>query len=277
MVTEERVARHYGSAGIAERILAALRAVQGPEAPVTVDALAPLDHFHGGGVIATQALAAILNPQPGQHLLDIGSGIGGPARWIAAKFGVHVTGVDLTPEFCEAAEVLTRAAGLAAHIRIINGSALELPVPDGSFDAAYSQNVVMNIADKPRFYCEAFRVLRPGGVLAVASTCAGPAGEPYYPQMWAATAATSFLATPDDTSRDMRAAGFAIVSFRDSTADQQGARARSGQQLEPGTPPPLGIHVLMGEDTVREAQRNSRRNLAEGRIVTIEALLRKPG
>jgi SAM-dependent methyltransferase len=247
------------------------------DAPITVDALAPLDHFHGGGVIATQALAAILDPQPGQRLLDIGSGIGGPARWIAAKFGVHVTGVDLTPEFCEAAETLTRTTGLTDRVRIINGSALELPVPDGSFDRAYSQNVVMNIADKPRFYGEAFRVLRPGGVLAVASTCVGPGGEPYYPQMWAATAATSFLATPDDTRRDMEEAGFAIVSFRDSTADQQGARARSGQQLEPGTPPPLGIHVLMGEETVREAQRNSTRSLAEGRIVTIQALLRKPG
>jgi len=273
---EERVVQHYGSAGIAERVLAALRAVQGTEAPVTPDALAPLDHFHGGGVIATQALAAILSPQPGQRLLDIGSGIGGPARWIAAKFGVHVTGVDLTPEFCEAAEALTRAAGLADRVRIINGSALALPVPDGSFDAAYSQNVIMNIADKLRFYGEAFRVLRPGGVLAIANVCAGPDGEPFYPQMWAATAATSFLATPDDTRRDMQAAGFAIVSFRDTTADQPGARARSGQQLERETPPPLGIHVLMGEETVREAQRNSALNLAEGRIVTIEVLLRKP-
>jgi ubiquinone/menaquinone biosynthesis C-methylase UbiE len=277
MAMEDEVVRHYGNAGIAERILAALRAVRGPEAPVTVDALAPLDHFHGGGVIATQALARVLNPQPGQRLIDIGSGIGGPARWMAAKFGVHVTGVDLTPEFCEAAEALTRAAGLEAHIRIVNGSALELPAPDGAFDAAYSQNVVMNIADKQRFYREAFRVLRPGGLLAVASVCAGSGGEPYYPQMWAATVATSFLTTPEDTSRDMRAGGFAIVSFRDTSADQPSARTRSGQQLEPGRLPPLGIHVLMGEETVREAQRNGARSLAEGRTAAIEALLRKPG
>jgi SAM-dependent methyltransferase len=277
MVAEQRVAQHYGSAGIAERILAALRAVQGPEAPVTPDALAPADHFHGGGLAATQELVAILQPQDGERLLDIGSGIGGPARWIAAKFGVHVTGVDLTPEFCAAAEELNRATGLTDRIRIINGSALNLPVPDGEFDRAYSQNVIMNIDDKPRFYREVFRALRPGGVFAIANACAGPAGEPYYPQMWAATGATSFLATPEEARRDMQKAGFAIAAFRDTTAGRLPAQTRRGQELEGGAAPPLGIHVLMGQDVVREAMKNSTRNVAEGRIVMIEALLRKPG
>ena len=217
--------------------------------------MAPLDHFHGRGLVATQELAAILHPQPGQRLLDIGSGIGGPARWIAATFGVHVTGVDLTPEFCAAAEDLNRAAGLADRVRIVNGSALELPVPDGAFDAAYSQNVIMNIADKPRFYREAFRALRPGGVLALANVCAGPGGEPYYPQMWAATAATSFLATPDDTRRAVAEAGFAIVSFRDTTAELLPAQPRSGAPSERGAQPGLGIHVLMGGGRARGAEK----------------------
>jgi ubiquinone/menaquinone biosynthesis C-methylase UbiE len=277
MAIEEEVARHYGNAGIAERILAALRQAQGPAAPITPDSLAPLDHFHARGLIATQELAAILQPQAGERILDIGSGIGGPARWIAATFGVHVTGVDLTAEFCAAAEDLNRATGLADRVRIVNGSALELPVPDNAFDRAYSQNVIMNIADKPRFYREAFRALRLGGVLALANVCAGPGGDPYYPQMWAATAATSFLATPDDTRRAVAEAGFAIVSFRDTTAELLPAQPRSGAPSERGAQPGLGIHVLMGEEVVREAQRNSARNLAEDRIVTIAMLLRKPG
>jgi ubiquinone/menaquinone biosynthesis C-methylase UbiE len=169
MAIETDVARHYGNAGIAERILAALRAANGNDTPITVEALSVLDHFHGRGIVATQELVELLKPERGEHILDIGSGIGGPARWFAAKCKVHVTGVDLTAEFCAAAEALNRATGLADRVAIKNGSALALPVPDNAFDRVYSQNVIMNIADKPQFYREAFRALRPGGVLALAT------------------------------------------------------------------------------------------------------------
>jgi SAM-dependent methyltransferase len=273
---EEEVAQHYGTAGIASRVLAALREAHGPDAPVTVDALAPLDQFHGRGPLATQELVLLLMPQADERVLDIGCGIGGPARWIAAKSGARVTGVDLTPEFCAAAEELNRATGLADRVRILCGSALALPVPDGAFDAAYSQNVIMNIADKILFYREAFRALRPGGRLALSNLCAGAAGKPHYPVPWAATSATSFLATPDEMRADLAAAGFAIADFRDNSAAILQVQRRNRERLEQGVLPRVAADIILGERS-RAMQINSLRNTEEGRVAVIEALVRKPG
>ena len=275
MAVERDVADHYGNRGIAERILAALRAANGPDAPVTVDALSVLDHFHGRGIVATRELVELLKPQPGEHLLDIGSGIGGPARWFAAKCGVRVTGVDLTPEFCAAAEALNRTTGLADKITIKQGSALALPVADNSFDRAYSQNVIMNIADKRGFYREAFRALKPEGVLALSNLCRGAAGDFIYPVPWAETAATSFLATPDEMRADLLAVGFEIVVFNDTTAETLPATVRNRERLERDGLGTLGTHLIMGE-RLREMQINSARNQEAGLGRTIEALVRKP-
>jgi ubiquinone/menaquinone biosynthesis C-methylase UbiE len=272
MAIESDVARHYGQAGIAERIVAALEAAN---QKVTVDALSVLDHFHGRGIAATEELVAVLKPEPGERLLDIGSGIGGPARWIAAKCDVHVTGVDLTAEFCAAARALNGATGLADRVTIIEGSALALPVPDNAFDRAYSQNVIMNIADKPQFYREAFRALRPGGVMALSNLCAGNGVALIYPVPWAETAATSFLATPAEMEADLRAAGFAIASFRDTTTEVEPATRRNRERLERDGLAPLGTHLILGPQ-LRQMQINSSLNLEQGRVATIEALVRKP-
>jgi len=272
---EGPVREHYASEGITARILAALRSVMGPDVPITPDTLAPIDHFHGKGVVATEELAALLKPKASDHLLDIGCGIGGPARWIAAKCGCRVTGVDLTVEFCEATRQLNSLTGLADRVQILHGSALSLPVPDSDFDHAYSQAVLMNVSDKRGVFREALRVLRPGGSLALSLAGAGSAGEPCYPLPWATTPDISFLTTPDELRGDLLAAGFQVVALRDASAEVAAAFAPILKRLETEGLPPLGEHVVTGEGA-KEWRINAMRSLRDRRTSMIEVLARKP-
>ena len=175
---ETEVANHYTSGGLLERLEAALKDDGVDPGQPTVKALAPFDQFHGRGLEATEEVAAALSLLAGDHVLDIGSGIGGPARYMADRYGCRVTGIDLTPEFCAIARHLTALLGLDKRVCFKQGSALAMPFADESFDAAYSMNVSMNIADKSGFYGEIFRVLRPGARLVLSEIAKGPGPEP---------------------------------------------------------------------------------------------------
>lgn len=278
-MSDNSIQDHYagddtGSA-MASRILAAVRAVSGRDAAITPETLAPLDHFNARGLAATQELVALLEPQAGESLLDIGSGIGGPARWIAMQYGCTVTGVDVTAAFCEAARALNAACGVMDRVRIVDGTALALPFPDASFDRAYSHGVLQSIADKGGVYREACRVLRPGGRLVLVQRHAGPNGPPDFPVSWASGPAQSFLATDADTHRDLTAAGFAVVSLRDTTQEEFAAQTALGRTIEVEGAPPLGMQVLIG-DRLRQQRLNAYNALRDGRTRMVQIVARKP-
>lgn len=268
------VARHYGREGLVERILAALTEAGKDIDHLTIDDLAPVDELHSRRRLATEELARMLAPKPGQRVLDIGSGLGGPARYLAKACGCRVTGVDLTAEFVATAIELTRRGGLSERVDFKQGSALELPFDDGSFDLAWSQNVAMNIADRERYYAQMHRVLVPDGRLAIQDMTQGPGGELTYPVMWADTPATSFLRTAEETQRLLTQAGFKILAWEDKTAtaiaETEAERARAAGAARPI----LGIHLVVGPSFVEKA-RSGQRNMRDDKIRLINAVLQR--
>ena len=267
------VARHYGKGGLLDRMLDALKQAGKDLNRLTIDDLAPIDEFHSRRRAATTELAGLLAPTASDRAIDIGSGVGGPARYLAATYGCRVSGVDLTQEFVDTATALTGLVGLTDRVDFRQGSALDLPFPDASFDLAWSQNVAMNIEDRARYYAEMHRVLKPGGRLAIQDVAQGPKGPIDYPVMWADRAEISFLRTPEETHALLGAAGFEIQHWIDNTdvARAEAAAERARATGDQG-PPILGIHVVVGP-SFREKMRNAGKAQAEDRLRLLNAVL----
>jgi ubiquinone/menaquinone biosynthesis C-methylase UbiE len=276
MSVEARVVAHYDAGGLLAGIEAGLAELGTSTQDVTVEDLGPVDEFHIGGRVATSELCERMGLRAQDHLLDVGCGIGGTARFVAATLGCRVTGVDLSPDYVAVAEQLTEWTGLAGRVRYEQASALDLPFADGTFDGAVQIHVGMNIEDKAAMFAEVCRVLRPGARFGLYDVMRLGEAEPTYPVPWAADAATSFLAAPDDYRAALEAAGFAIEGWRDrrefAVEFFAAMRARTAER---GGPPPLGLHVLIGPEAPTRIA-NMVDALAAGIVAPVEVVCSVP-
>jgi ubiquinone/menaquinone biosynthesis C-methylase UbiE len=258
---------HYRATGLTERLKTVLAAFGPEDRLLTPQQLGTLDQFHTRGLAATAELAQLADITAGMSVLDVGSGIGGPARFLAATCGCQVTGVDISEPFVEAARYLTARTGQNGQLSFHAASALELPFADGRFDIVLLQHVAMNIFDRARLYREIRRVLKSGGRFATFDVVLR-GGEARYPLPWARTPATSFLLTADATREAIEPAGFRMLAWQDDT---EAAKTWFAQLRASGPPPSPNLGVVMGPDFA-ELTANLGRNLMEGRLGILTAV-----
>ncbi|MBI3495685.1 MAG: class I SAM-dependent methyltransferase [Proteobacteria bacterium] len=258
---------HYHQTGLIERLKTALTALGPHDRRLTPQQLGALDQFHTRGLAATIELAKTVGISADMAVLDLGSGLGGPARYLAQTYGCEVTGVDLSESFVEAARYLTERTGQSGQVSFRAASALELPFVDGRFDVVFLQHVSMNISDRARLYREIRRVLKPGGRFATFDVVS-QGGEPHYPVPWARTPATSFLLTAAATREAIESADFRALAWQDDT---EAAKSWISMLRASGPPPSPNLGVVMGPDFA-ELAANLGRNLMEGRIGIVTAV-----
>ena len=261
---------HYSARDIEARILAALRAAGlNPEQRLSPEALGALDHFHTGGLRASRELLELAQIRAEDRVLDIGAGLAGPARLLASALGCRVDCVEMSPDFCAGAALLNRLTGLHDRIAVHQGSALDLPFPDDTFDVVWMQNVGMNIADKRNLYEEIYRVLKPGGRYAFQEMAAGKVATSYFPLPWATDPADNFLVSAEETRSVLGDIGFIAERFEDTSDAHLSATAANATPAAPGQ---LGLAVYV--DNLAQKAGNARRSLEEGQVRLIRGVFR---
>jgi len=263
---------HYSAQDIKTRILAALRAAGlDPEQRLNPEELGALDHFHTGGLKASLDLLELAQIGDADRVLDIGAGLAGAARMLASARACRVDCLEMSSDYCAGAELLNRLTGLEDRIGVHKGSALEMPFPDDTFDAAWMQNVGMNIEDKAMLYAEIHRVLKPGGRFAFQEMAAGQTPASYFPLPWATDPGDSFLVSGDTMHALLDEIGLVAELFED-TSD---AHLGNNVAATPAPPGKLGLAVFV--DNLAQKAANARRSLEEGQVRLVRGVFRKPG
>lgn len=239
---------------------------------LSIDDLAAVDEFHIRGREATAEVTELADIQADEHVLDVGSGIGGPARYLAFTRGCKVTGIDLTAEYCDVANYLAEKVGLSGRVRHEQANALELPFENESFDVAWTQHISMNIADKHAFFAEMSRVVKPGGKVVVYDPIKGDEHPLAFPVPWSRDGDISFLVNSSETRRTLENLDLDITEWQD--VSQKSISWFAANAKQPANPNALGLNVLLGEQW-RQMAANMVKNLNDGRISIIQVVARK--
>jgi ubiquinone/menaquinone biosynthesis C-methylase UbiE len=273
MTTEQQVAKHYSSGKLEQNLLAALTAAGKDIDKLKSEDLSGVDEMHLGGRLATIELAKDLGLVKDMQMLDVGSGLGGPARYFAEFRGCRVTGIDLTEEFVAVAKMITRRCGLGERATFKQASALDLPFADASFDAATMIHVGMNISDKAKVFGEVRRVVKKGGRFGVYDIMGMGAGELPFPMPWAAGSATSFVEPPETYRTLLKQAGFTLEAEHNRREFCMNIFKEMRERMAKEGPSPLGAHIIMG-DGAKERLDNVKNVLEKGAIAPIAMIAR---
>ena len=275
MVNATAVLDYYDGPDLTEAVFDAIREAGLDPDRLDLAELGALDEFHALGRPATIALAELVGVEAGMSVLDVGAGIGGPARVLADRYGASVTALDATERFCRLNEQLSQATGLSERVRVVRGDALDLPFATASYELAWVQALLQNVLDKGRLVAEIARVLAPSARLALFEAVQGPGGPPrHFPVPWADDASGSFLVPAAELREIVTAAGLEILVWNEGSAAQSEIVAAAARVP---APPENGLTLGLLMPSYEARMEGLARNIGEQRIELVQVVAAKPG
>ncbi|HTX07334.1 MAG TPA: methyltransferase domain-containing protein [Solirubrobacteraceae bacterium] len=276
----EKMSRHFAPPDLRQRVQGVLDKAGKRPGNTQVEELAGLDQWHVEGLVSTRRLAETAAITANDVVLDAGCGMGGPARYLANTYGCTVRGLDMTIPYLETAQLLNDFTGLSDTVLLERGDVTDMRFDDGSFDVVWTQHAAQSIPDKPKFFAEMYRVLKPGGRLVIHDLYRGPGDPIHFPAFWGEDDSISFLVSDREMRELLETTGFQVRHWNDTTQAAHAANSAMDEdhaksELQSETIDGLDIFLLFDQQTLVMAE-NSVKDMEVGSIGIFEAVLDRP-